>query len=185
MNMQNCDSDVLDQIITCCMMIVEAHRNEIRSGWRPLFGTLAAKKMNVSNCIIDIFRIFLETDNTLVFANAGLDCILCLLSYLDTSSPSGSSDDDANNNGNPGSEFLHDILKFLERCSTILACLFNMSNTPNIHSTYKIKGISYTHIVDANTQNPMENFHYFGNEHMQKALVRSNRSLSIMMFIYT
>jgi brefeldin A-inhibited guanine nucleotide-exchange protein 3 len=187
LNMQNCDSDVQDQIITCCMMIVEAHRTEIRSGWRPLFGTLTTKKLNINGSIIDIFRIFLETENTLVFANAGLDCILCLLSYLETSS--GNSDEDTNNNGEggrmtsiPNSEFLHDVLKFLERCSTILGCLYNMPNTPNLHSTYKIKGISYTHIVDANTQNTMENFQYFGNEHLQNIndqFMISYRSLHI------
>lgn len=186
MSMQNCDTDVQDQIVTCCMMIVEAHRSEIRSGWRPLFGTLTAKKMSISSVIIDIFRIFLETDNTPdIFANAGLDCILCLLSYLETSTGSSSTDDENINNGNAngnGAEFLHDVLTFLERCSTILGCLFNMSNTPNIHSTYKIKGISYTHIVDANTQNSLENFQYFGNEHLQnlnEQLMISYRSLHI------
>ena len=189
--MQNCDSDVQDQIITCCMMIVEAHRTEIRSGWRPLFGTLTTKKLNISSVIVDIFRIFLETENTLVFANAGLDCILCLLSYLETST--GNPDEDTNNNtpqqsdnnnkiSPNGTEFLHDVLKFLERCSTILGCLYNMPHTPNLHSTYKIKGISYTHIVDANTQNLMENFQYFGNEHLQNIndqFMISYRSLHI------
>lgn len=189
--MQNCDSDVQDQIITCCMMIVEAHRTEIRSGWRPLFGTLTTKKLNISSVIVDIFRIFLETENTLVFANAGLDCILCLLSYLETST--GNPDEDTNNNmmqqsdgtsrlSSNGTEFLHDVLKFLERSSTILGCLFNMPNTPSLHSTYKIKGISYTHIVDANTQNSMENFQYFGNEHLQNIndqFMISYRSLHI------
>jgi brefeldin A-inhibited guanine nucleotide-exchange protein 3 len=172
LNMQNCDTDVQDQIITCCMEIVEAHRTEIRSGWRPLFGTLTTKKLHISSVIIDIFRIFLETENTLVFSNAGLDCILCLLSYLETST--GNYEEDGGIPEVPitpkltnGTEFLHDVLKFLERCSTILGCLFNMPNTPNLHSTYKIKGISYTHIVDANTQNSMENFQYFGNEHLQ------------------
>lgn len=137
---------------------------------------------------MDIFRIFLETENTLVFANAGLDCILCLLSYLETSS--GSLDDDAvqqaesvsSRLSSNGTEFLHDVLKFLERCSTILGCLYNMPNTPNLHSTYKIKGISYTHIVDANTQNSMENFQYFGNEHLQNTndqFMISYRSLHI------
>ena len=190
LNMQNCDCDVQDQIITCCMMIVEAHRTEIRSGWRPLFGTLTTKKLNISSVIMDIFRIFLETENTLVFANAGLDCILCLLSYLETST--GNVDDDTNNNpsestnshrlSSNGTEFLHDVLKFLERCSTILGCLYNMPNTPNLHSTYKIKGIAYTHIVDANTQNAMENFQYFGNDHLQNVMDQfmiSYRSLHI------
>jgi brefeldin A-inhibited guanine nucleotide-exchange protein 3 len=192
--MQNCDSDsdVQDQIITCCLNIVEAHRTEIRSGWRPLFGTLTTKKLNLSSVILDIFRIFLETENTLVFANAGLDCILCLLSYLETST--GSPDEDSNNNSTQadvtvpvkissnGTEFLHDVLKFLERCSVILGCLYNMPNTPNLHSTYKIKGINYTHIVDANTQNSMENFQYFGNEHLQNTndhFMISYRSLHI------
>ena len=59
LNMQNCDVDVQDQIITCCMEIVEAHRTEIRSGWRPLFGTLTTKKLQISSVILDIFRIFL------------------------------------------------------------------------------------------------------------------------------
>ena len=188
LNMPNCDSDVQDQIITCCMMTVESHRTEIRSGWRPLFGTLTTKKLNISSVIIDIFRIFLETENTLVFANAGLDCILCLLSYLETST--GNSEEDSNNNSaqegvrmtSNGTEFLHDVLKFLERCSTILGCLYNMPNTPNLHSTYKIKGISYTHIVDANTQNTMENFQYFGNDHLQNSndqFMISYRSLHI------
>lgn len=188
--MQNCDSDVQDQIITCCMEIVEAHRTEIRSGWRPLFGTLTTKRLSISSVIIDIFRIFLETENTLVFANAGLDCILCLLSYLETSS--GNPDEENGNNppessvtsrlSSNGTEFLHDVLKFLERCSTILGCLYNMPKTPNLHSTYKIKGISYTHIVDANTQNAMENFQYFGNEHLQSVndqFMISYRSLHI------
>lgn len=192
LNMQNCDSDVQDQIITCCMMIVEAHRADIRSGWRPLFGTLTTKKVNISS-VIDIFRIFLESENTLVFANAGLDCILCLLSYLEVSS--GNNEDDINlstteSDGKTpttkspphGTEFLYDVLKFLERCSSILGCLYNMTNTPSLHSTYKIKGISYTHIVDANTQNTMENFQYFGNEHLRNIndqFMISYRSLHI------
>lgn len=171
------------------MEIVEAHRTEIRSGWRPLFGTLTTKKLHISSVIIDIFRIFLESENTLVFANAGLDCILCLLSYLETTSTGNCTDEEGNEAATTpitpklnGTEYLHDILLMLERCSTILGCLFNMPNTPNLHSTYKIKGITYTHIVDANTQNSMENFQYFGNEFLQNAsdqYIISYRSLHI------
>ena len=85
LSMENCDSDVQDQIIACLYEVVETYRIDIRSGWRPLFGTLrTAKKHNLSN-VIDIFRVFLESDNTLVFANAGLDCILCLMSFLENS----------------------------------------------------------------------------------------------------
>ncbi|GBP12199.1 Brefeldin A-inhibited guanine nucleotide-exchange protein 3 [Eumeta japonica] len=130
LSMDSCDSDVQDQIVACLYEIVEAHRTEIRSGWRPLFGTLRnarSRMLNASN-IIDIFRVFLDSDNTLVFANAGLDCILCLLSFLEVpgagvassgSASSSSNINDEENNYRP-TEFLHETLRFLERCSSIL-----------------------------------------------------------------
>lgn len=62
---------------------MEANRTEIYSGWRPLFGTLrVANGKNNAGAILEVFRIFLSTDNTLVFANAALDYILCLLSHI-------------------------------------------------------------------------------------------------------
>ncbi|XP_055842958.1 brefeldin A-inhibited guanine nucleotide-exchange protein 3 [Episyrphus balteatus] len=170
LSMDTCDVDVQDQIVACLYEIVEAHRTEIRSGWRPLFGTLRnarSRMLNMGN-IIDIFRVFLDSDNTLVFANAGLDCILCLLSYLEISGGgnNNNSNDDNDNNFRP-IEFLHETLRFLERCSSILGFMYNMPKCPNFHSTYKIKGISYTHIIDANIPNSMENFTYFGNDYLQ------------------
>lgn len=119
--------------------------------------------------IIDIFRVFLDSDNTLVFANAGLDCILCLLSYLEISGGGGPNNNacgEDDTNFRP-TEFLHETLRFLERCSSILGFMYNMPKCPNFHSTYKIKGISYTHIIDANIPNSMENFTYFGNDYLQ------------------
>jgi len=180
------DVDVQDQIVACLYEVVEAHRTEIRSGWRPLFGTLRnarSRMLNMSN-IIDIFRVFLDSDNTLVFANAGLDCILCLLSYLEISgggnnnscsSGSGTAAGGTGSNGGQQEEdntfrptdFLHETLRFLERCSSILGFMHSMPKCPNFHSTYKIKGISYTHIIDANIPSSMENFTYFGNDYLQ------------------
>lgn len=32
--------------------------------------------------VLDVFNVFLNTDNTMVFANAAVDCILCLLKYV-------------------------------------------------------------------------------------------------------
>lgn len=155
--------------MACLYEIVEAHRTEIRSGWRPLFGTLRNARnrpLNTAN-ITDIFRVFLDSDNMLVFGNAGLDCILCLLSYLDTTSSNvNGCSTDFDNNFRP-IEFLHETLKFLERCASILSFMYNMPKCPNFHSTYKIKGISYTHIIDANIPNSMENFTYFGNDYLQ------------------
>lgn len=198
LSMDSCDADVQDQIVACLYEIVEAHRTEIRSGWRPLFGTLRnarSRMLNASN-IIDIFRDFLYTDNTLVFVNAGLDCILCLLSFLEvpgaggggtgsgggggggggggsgsgggstTSTPGGVNNNDDDTNFRP-TEFLHETLGFLERCSSILGFMYYMPKCPKFHSIYKIKGISYTHIIDANIPNSMENFTYFGNDYLQ------------------
>lgn len=49
-----------------------------------------ANSKNNSAAILDVFRIFLSTDNTLVFANAALDYIMCLLSHIkNTSEDSG------------------------------------------------------------------------------------------------
>ncbi|XP_017871876.1 PREDICTED: brefeldin A-inhibited guanine nucleotide-exchange protein 3 isoform X1 [Drosophila arizonae] len=192
LSMDTCDVDVQDQIVACLYEIVEAHRTEIRSGWRPLFGTLRnarSRMLNMSN-IIDIFRVFLDSDNTLVFANAGLDCILCLLSYLEISGNSGAGNSGSNNNAcgedNDNTfrptDFLHETLRFLERCSSILGFMYSMPKCPNFHSTYKIKGISYTHIIDANIPSSMENFTYFGNDYLQtknEQYMISYRSLHI------
>lgn len=41
-----------------------------------------ANSKNNAPAILDVFKIFLSTDNTLVFANAALDYILCLLSHI-------------------------------------------------------------------------------------------------------
>lgn len=94
-----------EQIISCICEFVEANQTEIKSGWRPLFGTLrAANNSNQYLAVLEIFRVFLNTDNTLVFANAAVDCILCLLSYIRgsnldsiTNGDSGSSDPESPN----------------------------------------------------------------------------------------
>uniref|UniRef100_A0A182N0W9 SEC7 domain-containing protein n=1 Tax=Anopheles dirus TaxID=7168 RepID=A0A182N0W9_9DIPT len=192
LSVDTCDIDVQDQIVACLYEIVEAHRTEIRSGWRPLFGTLRTARnrpVHLSN-IIDIFRVFLETDNMLVFANAGLDCILCLLSYLEISGTGGAPgvaelapDGELGAHATMRSgDFLYDALKFLERCATILDFMYHMPQCPNLHSTYKIKGITYTHIIDASIPNSMENFTYFGQDYLQctnEQCMISYRSLHI------
>uniref|UniRef100_A0A182QB76 SEC7 domain-containing protein n=1 Tax=Anopheles farauti TaxID=69004 RepID=A0A182QB76_9DIPT len=197
LSMDTCDIDVQDQIVACLYEIVEAHRTEIRSGWRPLFGTLRTARnrpVHLSN-IIDIFRVFLETDNMLVFANAGLDCILCLLSYLEISGSgptvaadhsysvaAATPDADLSPLAMRSGDFLYDALKFLERCASILDFMYNMPQCPNLHSTYKIKGITYTHIIDANIPNSMENFTFFGQDYLQSTneqCMISYRSLHI------
>lgn len=74
---------------------MEACTAEIRSGWRPLFAALRAVKIEYTaneevnearqrhvTAVLDVFDVFLSTDNVHVFANATVDCILCLLKYV-------------------------------------------------------------------------------------------------------
>jgi len=60
-----------------------------------LFGALRAVKIEYTAneevnesrqqhiaAVLDVFDVFLATDNVVVFANAAVDCILCLLKYV-------------------------------------------------------------------------------------------------------
>ena len=75
--------------------LVEACTTEICSGWRPLFAALRAVKIEFTAseeinearqrhvaAVLDVFDVFLNSDNVLVFTNAAVDCILCLLKYV-------------------------------------------------------------------------------------------------------
>ncbi|XP_077977427.1 brefeldin A-inhibited guanine nucleotide-exchange protein 3-like [Glandiceps talaboti] len=89
-----CDDDVQDQIVSSICELVEASSCNIKSGWRPLFGTLRAVKAHKQKIndderlqqhtapVFDVFEAFLNTDNVFVFANAAIDCVLCLLKFV-------------------------------------------------------------------------------------------------------
>ena len=81
------------QIVSSLCEFVEVNTAEIRSGWRPLFGALRSVRPAASahspaaspghvRLVLDVFEAFLSTDNVLVFANAAVDCILCLLKHV-------------------------------------------------------------------------------------------------------
>lgn len=91
------------QIVSCICEFVEANRTEIRSGWRPLFGALRVVKVTAPTpappstptsttpssttvghlaALLDVFQVFLNTHNPLVFSNAAVDCVLCLLKHV-------------------------------------------------------------------------------------------------------
>ncbi|KAI0235880.1 Brefeldin A-inhibited guanine nucleotide-exchange protein 3 [Lamellibrachia satsuma] len=90
-----CDGDIQDQVICSIGELVEACSTEMRSGWRSLFGALRAVKIeytvneevnearqhHIAN-VLDVFDVFLNTDNVAVFSNAAVDCILCLQKYV-------------------------------------------------------------------------------------------------------
>lgn len=61
---------------------MEANRSDIRSGWRPLFGALKVVNSSHLSSLLEIFRVFLNTDDTLAFSNAAVDCIACLIKHV-------------------------------------------------------------------------------------------------------
>ncbi|XP_026746313.1 brefeldin A-inhibited guanine nucleotide-exchange protein 3 [Trichoplusia ni] len=174
-----CDDDIQEQIISCICEFVETNRMEIRSGWRPLFNTLrAANNSNQYSAILEIFKVFLSTDNTLVFANAALDCILCLLSHIKglhydevqaaevkpkkattptQPKPSLSLKFSKNSKFIPLSEeksekvivdMCREALYHLESCADILTMMYNMPKCPIFNTGNRIKGDMPLCVVD-------------------------------------
>lgn len=151
---------------------------EIRSGWRPLFNTLrAANNSNQYSAILEIFKVFLNTDNTLVFANAALDCILCLLSHIKglhydevqvtetkkkATTPTKPKPN-INLKFSKNSKFIplneektekvivdmcKEALYHLESCADILTMMYNMPKCPIFNTGNRIKGDMPLSVVD-------------------------------------
>lgn len=166
-----------DQIVACLCEFVEANRTEICSGWRPLFGTLrVANSKNNAAAILEVFRIFLSTDNTLVFANAALDYILCLLSHIrnvnteDTSveEPIAAKNVDRPMNKEPSLldneidfskintgpiDLCKECLKLLQNCVSLLSVMYNMPKCPTFNLTHRISIDTEPQLVDPVIQN--------------------------------
>lgn len=166
-----CDIDVQEQIISSICEFVEGCTVEIRSGWRPLFGALRAVRIpGIINCaptievekeqtrhlrvVLDVFEAFLRTNNVLVFAYAAVDCLLCLLKHV-----RGPAELQDNNNeeiiiteNSDNSVIPLDLclaaLKYLERCSAILASTFKMPACPVFNSANRIQLHKEPHCVD-------------------------------------
>ncbi|XP_076763576.1 brefeldin A-inhibited guanine nucleotide-exchange protein 3 [Xylocopa sonorina] len=151
-----CDSDVQDQIVSCICEFVETNRTEIRSGWRPLFGALRVASVGNSDSVesaplLEVFRVFLSTDNTLVFANAALDCILCLLRHVRGIGDAEAHQDDQDQIDVAESRRMRlcvESLKYLLSCSDILASMYGMPACPIFHSAQRIQVSTIPQYVD-------------------------------------
>ncbi|XP_067003777.2 brefeldin A-inhibited guanine nucleotide-exchange protein 3 [Anabrus simplex] len=161
-----CDVDVQDQIVSCICEFVEANRIEIRSGWRPLFGALRVVKLSSNNqspndnshshlrALLDVFEVFLDTDNPLVFSNAAIDCILCLLKHvrgpseLEEVKSSEAVPDWTELDNNPSLELCMAALGYLQKCAVILASMYNMPACPIFHSAHRIQLNASPQVVD-------------------------------------
>ncbi|KAK9302563.1 hypothetical protein QLX08_005446 [Tetragonisca angustula] len=156
-----CDSDVQDQIVSCICEFVETNRTEIRSGWRPLFGALRVASVGNSDSVesaplLEVFRVFLSTDNTLVFANAALDCILCLLKHVRGIGDTESHQDDQDQVDIVESRKMRlcvESLKYLLSCSDILASMYGMPACPIFHSAQRIQVSTIPQYVDPTIPN--------------------------------
>ncbi|XP_040062115.1 brefeldin A-inhibited guanine nucleotide-exchange protein 3 [Ixodes scapularis] len=162
-----CDVDIQEQIVSSICEFVEGSTAEIRSGWRPLFGALRAVRMPGSatvccpqrglggsereqlerthhlRVVLDVFDAFLGTDNPGVFANAAVDCLLCLLKHV--RGPTELQD-----LGEGEATFAQELdaiplnlcqaaLKYLERCAQMLSSMYLMPACPVFHSAIRIK----------------------------------------------
>ncbi|XP_063243212.1 brefeldin A-inhibited guanine nucleotide-exchange protein 3 [Bacillus rossius redtenbacheri] len=161
-----CDTDVQDQIVSCICEFVEANRTEIRSGWRPLFGSLRVVKLSANQQppgedglghlrpLLDVFEVFLNTNNPLVFSNAAVDCILCLLKHvrgpseLEEFSGNEQAQEVCDAEPDPSLELCVAALKFLRKCSEILATMYDMPACPMFHTAHRIQLNNTPQFVD-------------------------------------
>ncbi|XP_037082193.1 brefeldin A-inhibited guanine nucleotide-exchange protein 3-like [Pollicipes pollicipes] len=149
-----CDADVQDQIVGSICEFVELSTAEIRSGWRPLFGALrspppAAEPRHAHlRVVLDVFEAFLNTDNVLVFANAAVDCILCLLKHV--RGPTELQDNNSSLQdqeqvvpldtlGGTQLDLCRAALRYISRCHAILASMHGMHSCPVFHAAHRIQ----------------------------------------------
>ncbi|KAK3098836.1 hypothetical protein FSP39_023524 [Pinctada imbricata] len=162
-----CDGDVQDQIVCSICELVEACTADIKSGWRPLFGALRAVKIEYTTneevnearqrhiaAVLDVFDVYLNTDNVLVFANATVDCILCLLKYVRGSGCDDSSDDDSDSGSDfamtdtAGESLCIPALGYLKQCSSILQTMWKMPACPVFNGAHRIHTHNTEQLVD-------------------------------------
>ncbi|CAH2250520.1 brefeldin A-inhibited guanine nucleotide-exchange 3 isoform X5 [Pelobates cultripes] len=148
MQLELCDEDVQDQVVTSIGELVEVCSPRIQSGWRPLFSaleTVHSSKSDVKDYLVgdysmgkrqapvfDVFEAFLNTDNIQVFANAATDYIMCLMKFV-----KGLGEVESKEIGDliPGSaststDLCLPALDYLRKCSQLLAKIYKMPMKP-------------------------------------------------------
>ncbi|XP_001370261.2 brefeldin A-inhibited guanine nucleotide-exchange protein 3 isoform X1 [Monodelphis domestica] len=149
MQLELCDEDVQDQVITSIGELVEVCSTQIQSGWRPLFSALetvhSSNKSEMKEYLMgdysmgkgqapvfDVFEAFLNTDNIQVFANAATSYIMCLMKFV-----KGLGEVECKEIGDcvPGStststDLCLPALDYLRKCSQLLAKIYKMPLKP-------------------------------------------------------
>ncbi|XP_043943030.1 brefeldin A-inhibited guanine nucleotide-exchange protein 3 [Protopterus annectens] len=148
MQLELCDEDVQDQVITSIGELVEVCSPQIQSGWRPLFSALRTVHSNKADVkeylvgdyslgkrqapVFDVFEAFLNTDNIQVFANAATDYIMCLMKFV-----KGLGEMDCKEIGDctlascsTSTDLCLPALGYLRKCSQLLAKIYKMPCKP-------------------------------------------------------
>ncbi|KAG7217954.1 hypothetical protein INR49_020756 [Caranx melampygus] len=147
MQLEKCDEDVQDQVITSIGELVEMCSPQIQSGWRPLFSALrnvhssrpdvkdyllAEYSMGKSQApVFDVFAAFINTDNIQVFANAATDYIMCLMKFVKGLGEMDCKElGDCGTSGYSSTDLCLPALDYLRKCSQLLAKIYKMPSKP-------------------------------------------------------
>ncbi|XP_057198510.1 brefeldin A-inhibited guanine nucleotide-exchange protein 3 isoform X2 [Triplophysa rosa] len=148
MQLELCDEDVQDQVITSIGELVEMCSAQIQSGWRPLFSALRTVHGNKTDMkdyltgeysmgksqapVFDVFEAFINTDNIQVFANAATDYIMCLMKFVKGLGEVDYKEigDCFHVSGYSSTDLCLPALDYLKKCSELLAKIYKMPSKP-------------------------------------------------------
>uniref|UniRef100_A0A674CM92 ARFGEF family member 3 n=1 Tax=Salmo trutta TaxID=8032 RepID=A0A674CM92_SALTR len=146
MQLELCDEDVQDQVVTSIGELVEMCSPQIQSGWRPLFSALRTVhgtdmkdyligeySMGKSQApVFDVFEAFINTDNIQVFANAATDYIMCLIKFVKGLGEVDYKEigDCVSATGYSSTDLCLPALDYLRKCSQLLAKIYKMPSKP-------------------------------------------------------
>ncbi|KAM6922563.1 brefeldin A-inhibited guanine nucleotide-exchange protein 3 [Lycodopsis pacificus] len=148
MQLELCDEDVQDQVITSIGELVEMCSPQILSGWRPLFSalrTVHSSKTDTKDYLLgeysmgksqapvfDVFEAFINTDNIQVFANAATDYIMCLMKFVKGLGEVDYKEigDCVHASGFSSTDLCLPALDYLRKCSQLLAKIYKMQTKP-------------------------------------------------------
>lgn len=148
MQLELCDEDVQDQVVTSIGELVEMCSPQILSGWRPLFSALRTVHSSKSDTkdyllgeysmgksqapVFDVFEAFINTDNIQVFANAATDYIMCLMKFVKGLGEVDYKEigDCVNTSGHSSTDLCLPALDYLHKCSQLLSKIYKMPSKP-------------------------------------------------------
>ncbi|XP_072246615.1 brefeldin A-inhibited guanine nucleotide-exchange protein 3 isoform X1 [Leuresthes tenuis] len=148
MQLELCDEDVQDQVVTSIGELVEMCSPQILSGWRPLFSALRTVHGSKSDTkdyllgeysmgksqapVFDVFEAFINTDNIQVFANAATDYIMCLMKFVKGLGEMDYKEigDCVHVCGYSSTDLCLPALDYLRKCSQLLAKIYKMPSKP-------------------------------------------------------